>query len=149
MANKQTIIYTLDELEQVVATHLLPEVAAGRIFTFEGFLGAGKTTLIKEFIAQLGVADEVTSPTFAYLNTYKASEGVRIHHFDLYRVESIEQFIELGFDEILRDSNGICLIEWPSVIEPLLAQEYAGQVCALKLNHLPATPDKRELEFSS
>ena len=146
--DSRSIIYSLDELDTIAAKYLLPEVAAGRIFTFEGFLGAGKTTLIKAFIAKLGVTQEVTSPTFAYLNTYKAPAGVAVHHFDLYRVESLEQFMELGFDEFLRDNEGICLIEWPAVIEPLLAKEYAGQVCALHINHLEDDPESRELVIS-
>ena len=141
--------YSLDELETIVTKHLLPEVAAGRIFTFTGFLGAGKTTLIKEFIRQLGVVEDVTSPTFAYVNTYQAPQGVRIHHFDLYRVESIEQFLELGFDEYLRDSNGICLIEWPEVIAQLLQDEYAGQVMVVNLHHLEDDEARRAIEISS
>ncbi len=147
MSKKLT--YSLDELTAVATKYLLPQVAAGRIFTFTGFLGAGKTTLIKEFIAQLGVTDEVTSPTFAYVNTYAAPEGVRVHHFDLYRVESIEQFQDLGFDEYLRDSNGICLIEWPEVIAQLLQDEYAGQVCVINLRHLEGDEGKRGIEILS
>ncbi len=143
------IIYSLDELETIATKYLLPEVAAGRIFTFTGFLGAGKTTLIKEFIRQLGVTDEVTSPTFAYVNTYQAPQGVRVHHFDLYRVESIEQFQDLGFDEYLRDSNGICLIEWPEVIAQLLQDEYPEQVMAVNLSHLEGDGGQRGFEISN
>ncbi len=145
--SNQTVIYGLDELEAIAAKYLVPEVAAGRIFTFTGFLGAGKTTLIKEFIRQLGVDEDVTSPTFAYVNTYQAPEGVRIHHFDLYRIESIEQFQDFGFDEYLRDSNAICLIEWPKIIEPLLKDEYADQVCTINLSYVEGDEGKRSLEI--
>ena len=146
--SKQKVTYSLDELAAIVAKYLLPQVAAGRVFTFTGFLGAGKTTLIKEFIARLGVPGEVTSPTFAYVNTYQAPQGMQIHHFDLYRVESIEQFQDLGFDEYLRDSNAICLIEWPSVIAQLLQDEYPDQVCAVNLSYIEDDQSKRMLEVT-
>ena len=145
----QKITYSLDDLETIVSKYLLPEVVAERIFTFEGFLGAGKTTLIKEFVRVLGVTEEVTSPTFAYVNTYQAPDGVLIYHFDLYRIESIDQFLDLGFDEYLQDTNGICLIEWPEVIDELLKDEYAHQVCAIRLNHLDSDEGKRMLEISN
>lgn len=93
---------------------LLPSSATVCLY---GDLGAGKTTLIKGIASQLsGVSPhEINSPTFTYLNIY---EGKRtVYHFDCYRLESVEGFLGRGFDEYL---EGLCLIEWPERIEPLL-----------------------------
>ncbi|MCH9608674.1 MAG: tRNA threonylcarbamoyladenosine biosynthesis protein TsaE [Chlamydiales bacterium] len=85
---------------------------------FFGDLGAGKTTLIKGIVETLSSIpiDEVTSPTFTYLNSY----GL-VHHFDLYRMENEEQFLKMGFDEFL--GEGICCIEWSEKIPSLIPKE--------------------------
>ena len=63
--------FTLDQLEQIIKEHLIPKLKDCRIFTFKGPLGAGKTTMIKQFLKLSGVTDVITSPTFNYLNIYK------------------------------------------------------------------------------
>ncbi|GHT75556.1 hypothetical protein FACS189456_7330 [Bacteroidia bacterium] len=85
-------------------------------------MGAGKTTLIKEICAQLGVVDTVTSPTFALINEYQCSNGTRIAHFDFYRLKNIEEALQLGVEEYF-DSTNICLIEWPELVESLLPDD--------------------------
>ena len=116
--------YTLDKIEPV-ALFIVKQLLRYRHITFEGPLGAGKTTLIKQIGKQLGIPeDAITSPTFAYVQIYQASQGFKVYHFDLYRVGTIDSFIELGFDEYLNDPNGICLIEWPEVIKPLLTSTW-------------------------
>ena len=91
----------------------------GTIVALHGDLGAGKTTLAKGIIAELtGVPfDAIQSPTFTLMNLYEGK--CPIYHFDLYRLKSAEEFIAKGFVDFL-ESDGICLIEWPERIEPLL-----------------------------
>lgn len=89
------------------------------IWTFEGNLGAGKTTLIKGLAEKLGIMEQVSSPTFNYVNDY---EG-KIYHFDCYRIKSTEEALGFGIEEYL-DSGKRCWIEWPEVIRPLILDEY-------------------------
>jgi tRNA threonylcarbamoyladenosine biosynthesis protein TsaE len=90
------------------------------IVAFHGDLGAGKTTLIKGIIQELtGLSErEISSPTFTYLHMYEA-EKFPIYHFDLYRLQSVDDFLAIGGLDYL-DSSGICLIEWPERIHSLL-----------------------------
>lgn len=84
------------------------------IFLLIGDLGAGKTTLVKNLMHHLGVEDSVTSPTFSIVNEYEGKSGP-IYHFDLYRIESVEELEEIGFFEYL-DSGNPCFIEWPEIV---------------------------------
>ena len=77
------------ELHQV-AKSLLETFANDRFFAFFGNMGVGKTTLIKEICAMLGVTDNVCSPTFSIVNEYVGSDGMSIFHFDFYRLKNIE-----------------------------------------------------------
>lgn len=87
----------------------------GDVVCLDGNLGAGKTVFAKGVAKGLGIDEEVTSPTYAYVNAY----GNKLYHFDCYRVES-EAFAEaLGFSEYF-DMNGICLVEWSENIKGLL-----------------------------
>jgi tRNA threonylcarbamoyladenosine biosynthesis protein TsaE len=89
------------------------------LVAFEGEMGAGKTTLIRALCAALGVADDVSSPTFALVNEYENAQGAPIYHFDFYRVDSEEEAARLGAAEYF-DSGYLCLVEWPSRVAGLL-----------------------------
>ncbi len=93
-----------------------------RIWCFNGPMGAGKTTLIKQVCKQLGVEDEVSSPTFSLVNEYKTTEGKAVYHFDFYRIRSIEEVYDIGYEEYFY-SGAICLMEWPEKIMELLQGE--------------------------
>ncbi|WP_242927546.1 tRNA (adenosine(37)-N6)-threonylcarbamoyltransferase complex ATPase subunit type 1 TsaE [Pontibacter vulgaris] len=94
------------------------------VILFEGPMGAGKTTLIKEVCCQLGVAENVSSPTFALVNEYEATgTGKLIYHFDFYRIKDEREALEIGALEYFESGN-ICLIEWPSLIPNLLPEHY-------------------------
>jgi len=128
--HEETIIYSLDEID-VLAEKLRQLMAKCRVLTFAGPLGAGKTTLISRLLQQCGIAGPITSPTFTYLNAYKNPRGERFYHFDLYRVQNLEDFCAAGFDEYLYQPDSWSLIEWPEVIMPLL--DHA--VCHVSLNY--------------
>ena len=89
------------------------------VVLFRGGMGAGKTTLIREIVAQLGSDDTVTSPTFAIVNQYATHDGRNIFHFDFYRIDRIEEAYDFGYEEYFY-SGELCLVEWPEKIEELL-----------------------------
>ena len=94
--------------------------SGAKILLLEGELGAGKTTLVKALCIALDSKDEVTSPTFGLVNEYRAGNGNPIYHIDLYRLNTIEEAIQIGVEEYLF-SGTWCFIEWPELIGPLLA----------------------------
>lgn len=93
------------------------------IWVFKGRLGSGKTTLIKTILRQLGVSDNVNSPSYAIINEYLGNNGQIIYHFDCFRLKDIHEAFDVGIDEYL-DSGNLCMIEWPEVIEPMLPDCY-------------------------
>jgi tRNA threonylcarbamoyladenosine biosynthesis protein TsaE len=92
------------------------------VFAFYGEMGAGKTTFIKEVCQQLGVDENITSPSFALVNEYISSNGESIYHFDCYRLKGVEEAIDIGAEEYFYSGN-LCFIEWPERIEDLLPPE--------------------------
>ena len=82
-------------------------------------MGVGKTTLIKEICQQLGILDNISSPTFSLVNEYQTSKGEKVFHFDFYRIEEEEEALDIGIEEYF-DSDAWCLVEWPENIENLL-----------------------------
>ena len=123
-------IYSLDEVKGV-AQKLAQKGEDIAIITFTGPLGVGKTTLVKNILRESGVTDVITSPTFTYVNCYKNQRGRIFYHFDLYRIESVDNFIEAGFNEYLYAPNSLVLIEWPEIIIPLLTHD----VCHITLDY--------------
>ncbi|MFI5251831.1 MAG: tRNA (adenosine(37)-N6)-threonylcarbamoyltransferase complex ATPase subunit type 1 TsaE [Bacteroidota bacterium] len=83
-----------------------------------GDLGAGKTRFIKGVCEGLGILKHVSSPTFTIVHEYPIVNGT-VYHFDFYRVRSLQEIIDLGFDDYFRPDN-ICLIEWAEKAKPLL-----------------------------
>lgn len=94
------------------------------VYTFTGDMGAGKTTFISALCAALGVdPEEANSPSFAIANEYRSETTAElIYHFDLYRLESLEDALEIGFEDYL-DSGALCLVEWPAVVEDILPDD--------------------------
>ena len=90
---------------------------AGDVVCLEGEMGAGKTAFAKGVARGLGILEEVTSPTYAYVNSYQN----KLFHFDCYRVESEEQAERLGFSDYF-EAGGICLVEWGENIAGLLPE---------------------------
>lgn len=105
------------------ASVLLEEATDEPVILFEGPMGAGKTTFIKEFCRQLGVQENVSSPTFALVNEYEGEGGKLIYHFDFYRINDEREALDIGAPEYL-ESGELCLIEWPSMIPNLLPERY-------------------------
>ncbi len=90
------------------------------VFAFRGEMGAGKTTFIKAVCLALGVEDEVNSPTFAIVNEYRSETTAElIYHFDCYRIKTLEEAMDFGFEDYM-ESSALCFIEWPENVEDLL-----------------------------
>lgn len=112
-------IQSLDELDRV-AEAVVESLDGRTVVAFDAPMGAGKTTLISRIARYLGSEDDVTSPTFAIVNQY---EGCRtIYHFDMYRIERVEEALDFGSEEYL-SSGELCLVEWPEKIEVLLPDD--------------------------
>lgn len=112
--------YKLEELPQTVSK-LLGQLDHPLIL-FIGDLGAGKTTLIKEIVSQLGSEDAGSSPSYSLINEYK-TEGGKLYHLDLYRLNSSEEAFALGLEDILYSSS-YCMVEWPQLIMDYLEPPY-------------------------
>ena len=116
---------TFDKTDMLpeVARQLLASFPEERFFAFFGKMGVGKTTLIKELCAQLGVEDNVCSPTFAIINSYQTGEGEPVYHFDFYRLKNLEEAYDIGYEEYFY-SGDYCFTEWTEKIEDLLPERY-------------------------
>lgn len=113
------IVNGLDELDNA-AHKILEAVKPNRIVCLYGAMGAGKTTLIKTICKALGVTDTVVSPTFALINEYSTADGEAVYHFDFYRINKLEEVYDFGYEEYFYANQGICLIEWPELVEDIL-----------------------------
>lgn len=117
------ITFTINEIDRV-ALQLAGRLNGQRTVCFYGAMGAGKTTFIRALCAALGVADMVTSPTFALVNEYHRANGTPVFHFDFYRVGSPNEVFDLGYEEYFYgDHGGLCLVEWPEVVAGLLPND--------------------------
>ena len=94
------------------------------VFAFYGDMGAGKTTFIRTLAETLGVdQEEANSPSFSLINEYRSETSAElIYHFDLYRLENLEDALEIGVEDYF-DSGAICLIEWPGLVADILPND--------------------------
>ena len=114
------IINSLDEIHEV-ANKIINKLQY-KLITFEGEMGAGKTTFIKEFVKALGTNDEISSPTFSIVNEYDTDKG-KVYHFDFYRLNHEDEALDFGIEEYLY-SNQYCLMEWPNKIANFIPDEH-------------------------
>ena len=137
MVNK--LNYTLDTIH-IVSDHIKDLINNYTIFLFEGDLGSGKTTLIKQIVKDVGISEHVKSPTFSLVNEYIENDLI-IFHFDLYRINNENELDNIGFYEYL-DSGKLCFIEWPMIAIQNIYKDYV----LIKIN---ITGDKeREIEIT-
>ena len=119
----QIKIASLESLPEA-AREFLSLMGDQTVYAFHGEMGAGTTTFIRELVKALGVdEDEANSPSFSIINEYRSDTTAElIYHFDLYRLESVDEALEIGVEDYF-DSGALCLLEWPERIEPLLPDD--------------------------
>ena len=115
------LTFSLNEIENS-AKQFIAYLKDKKVVAFSGNLGAGKTTFIKELCNQLGVKENVTSPTFSIINQYTTVDNSTIFHIDLYRVKDEEEAINAGVEESIY-SGDVCFIEWPEKLFTLLPED--------------------------
>lgn len=116
----------VESIEQLpaAADKFVETMGDATVYAFYGDMGAGKTTFINALSRRLGVEDDVTnSPSFAIINEYRSDTTAElIYHFDLYRLEDIEEALEIGVEDYF-DSGALCFLEWPERIADILPDD--------------------------
>ncbi len=115
------------------------------IISLEGELGSGKTTFTKGFAKGLGIKENIKSPTFILMRKYPISnfKFLNFYHFDCYRIEDPKEVLDLGFQEIIQDSQNIVVIEWGNKIKKFLPKNYIQ----IKFEYLDK--DKRKITIAN
>ena len=103
------------------ASELASTLHVGDAVVLSGELGAGKTKFTEGFLKYFGLDNQISSPTFSIVNEYK-KDNIHIYHFDVYRLEDVDEFYAIGGEEYF--SSGICIIEWGEIIEEALPNNY-------------------------
>lgn len=116
------IIFSIDEIQEV-AQKILAE-KPNKVMLFHGNMGVGKTTLIKALAKELGVTDATSSPTFSLVNEYQTNDNQYVYHFDMYRLKSEAEALDMGIDEYLYSGHW-CFIEWAEKIPNLLPDQFS------------------------
>jgi tRNA threonylcarbamoyladenosine biosynthesis protein TsaE len=122
-----------------VAGALAELLAPGDVVSLTGDLGAGKTTFVQGAARGLGVTDPVASPTFVLVREYRGD--VPVYHLDVYRLDRLQEVIDLGFEDLL-DPGSVIFVEWGDAIEPLLPDEH------LRVELRAEQGDARRLSFA-
>ncbi|MDE5889979.1 MAG: tRNA (adenosine(37)-N6)-threonylcarbamoyltransferase complex ATPase subunit type 1 TsaE [Bacteroidales bacterium] len=117
----EIIIKDIAGLDEAAGT-FLKEIGDNRLIAFFAPMGAGKTTFTTAICRKLGVGDAVCSPTFTIVNEYMTEDGEPLYHFDFYRINKLQEAVDIGLDDYLY-SGCLCLMEWPENIEELLPEE--------------------------
>ena len=111
-----------DELQtKLFAMNLASILKKGDVIVLSGNLGAGKTKFVEGILMHYGMSDQISSPTFTIVNEYH-NDKVDIYHFDLYRLQDIYEFENIGGEEYFE--KGICIFEWGELIEDILPDDY-------------------------
>ena len=106
-----------------IASKILDFTGRKGVIAFEGELGAGKTTLIKQICQLLGVRDTISSPSFSIINEYENEDGETVYHCDFYRIKDVGEAFGTGAEEYFY-SGDLCLVEWPSMAEELMPDDH-------------------------
>jgi len=135
--------FTINHLSELsgAAKALLNFAGDQQIFIFEGEMGAGKTTFIKALCEELGVQENVSSPTFSIVNEYITAADQIIYHFDFYRIKNLQEAYDIGYEEYFYSGHR-CLIEWPERIAEILPEHY------VKIEIGALSPDQRAFTFT-
>jgi tRNA threonylcarbamoyladenosine biosynthesis protein TsaE len=117
-----TITFSIDQLEEV-AQQILDQ-NPNKVILFNGEMGVGKTTLIKQLCKTLGVEEATSSPTFSLVNEYQTTKNQIVYHFDFYRLNKESEALDMGIEDYLYSGNW-CFIEWSEKIENLIPEQHS------------------------
>ena len=113
-------IISKDEYDTIeIAQNFESEKFENMIICLDGELGSGKTVFVKGFAKALGITETITSPTFSLVKEYQDGE-LPLFHMDVYRLDDAKE--DFGLDDYL-NQDGVCIIEWPEMIEGQLPEE--------------------------
>ncbi|MFB3386993.1 tRNA (adenosine(37)-N6)-threonylcarbamoyltransferase complex ATPase subunit type 1 TsaE [Flavobacterium sp. LAR06] len=132
------IVFLLDQIQEVAEQIIASNPK--KIILFNGEMGVGKTTLIKQLCKSLGVDGATSSPTFSLVNEYYTSNNQIIYHFDFYRLNKETEALDMGVDDYLYSGNW-CFIEWSEKIASLIPEEHSTVTIEL------SEEGKRKLEL--
>lgn len=116
------IEFSLKEVNKVANTIIAENPK--KVILFNGEMGVGKTTLIKQLCKNIGVQEATSSPTFSLVNEYETINNQLVYHFDVYRLKSETEALDMGIDEYLYSGNW-CFIEWSEKIPNLIPEEHS------------------------
>lgn len=116
------IVFTIDKLE-LVAQQIIAQ-QPNKVILFNGEMGVGKTTLIKQLCKELGVLDATSSPTFSLVNEYETTDNQIVYHFDFYRLKNEMEALDMGADDYFYSENW-CFIEWAEKIPNLIPEHHS------------------------
>jgi tRNA threonylcarbamoyladenosine biosynthesis protein TsaE len=142
MARVLRVTTTSAQETRILGASLSGTLLPGDIVSLTGELGAGKTAFVQGVAAALGAEGRITSPSFTLVHEYEAR--YRILHVDVYRLDSFQEVLDLGFEEVL-DPGAIVLLEWGNAVEPLLPQNHL--TVDLRRSPDPEAEDDRIITF--
>jgi tRNA threonylcarbamoyladenosine biosynthesis protein TsaE len=116
------VTFSLDQIQEVAQQILAQN--PNKILLFNGEMGAGKTTLIKQLCKSLGIEDATSSPTFSLVNEYQTNDNQTVYHFDFYRLNHETEALDMGVDDYLYSGNW-CFIEWSEKIPNLIPEQHS------------------------
>jgi tRNA threonylcarbamoyladenosine biosynthesis protein TsaE len=114
----EIVVHSLSDLP-FAAKQFLELIGQQKVVLFHAEMGAGKTTFINAVLLAMGINETAGSPTYSIVNGYESPYYGEIFHFDLYRLQSLDEALAIGMEEMLY-SDSYCLIEWPEIIENIL-----------------------------
>ncbi len=121
MIYKEVICKSLEDTKKL-AFDFEKELFGGEVVTLTGDLGAGKTTFTKSLALAMGINEHITSPTFTLMNQYQG-KNLKLYHFDMYRIDDIDEILETGLTEYFGNRDAVCVIEWAENIKALLPKK--------------------------
>jgi tRNA threonylcarbamoyladenosine biosynthesis protein TsaE len=114
-----------------ISKQLIEQIGTTKVVLFNGEMGVGKTTLIKQLCKNLGVTENTSSPTFSIVNEYKTDRNQSVYHFDFYRIDNEQEALDFGYEDYFY-SNSFCFIEWAEKIPNLIPVNH--KVISIKID---------------